>query len=94
MIDKYHNDILSYVDILKFSIYGLSKSVYEKVMGGIKFEKSYENIISLLDKDINKTIYTAGNFILMEENKRRDCKNKYHNTSWHNWYESWNKKGI
>jgi radical SAM protein with 4Fe4S-binding SPASM domain len=69
MIDKYYEDILDYVDILKFSIYGFSKKVYEKVMGGIKFEKSYEDITSLLKKDKNNNIYTAGNFILMKENE-------------------------
>lgn len=69
MTPKYHDDILRYVDILKFSIYGTTKAVYEKVMGGIKFEKSYENIIQFLNKNKNKIVYTEGNFILMDENK-------------------------
>lgn len=45
MREKYFEDILQYVSILKFSIYGTSKKIYEKMMGGIKFEKSIKNIL-------------------------------------------------
>lgn len=71
MIEKYHEDILEYVDILKLSIYGVTKDIYENVMGGIKFEKSYKNINSFLSKDKNKKVFTIGNFILMKENKHQ-----------------------
>lgn len=67
MIKKYHQDIISYVDILKFSIYGISKEIYEYTMGGLKFEKSYENINGFLKLDISKKVYTIGNYILTEK---------------------------
>tara|TARA_A100001234_G_scaffold221557_1_gene238385 strand:+ start:6 stop:914 length:909 start_codon:yes stop_codon:yes gene_type:complete len=68
MIEKYHDQILEYVDILKLSIYGVTKDVYELVMGGIKFEKSYANINKFLVKDKSKKVFTIGNFIQMEQN--------------------------
>jgi len=71
MIEKYHEQILEYVDILKLSIYGVTKEIYENVMGGIKFEKSYKNINSFLSKDKTKKVFTIGNFILMQENKHQ-----------------------
>ena len=71
MIEKYHEQILEYVDILKLSIYGVTKEIYENVMGGIKFEKSYQNINSFLSKDKTKKVFTIGNFILMQENKHQ-----------------------
>ena len=68
MREKYFEDILEYVSILKFSIYGNTKKNYEKVMGGIKFEKSIKNILKFLKFDKEKKIYTIGNFILILQN--------------------------
>ena len=48
MREKYFEEILENVDILKFSIYGNTKKTYEKVMGGIKFQKSIRNILKFL----------------------------------------------
>ena len=67
MIKKYHEDIIKYVDILKFSIYGVTPEVYKLAMGGLKFEKSIENIESFLKLDKEKKVYTVGNFIQMPE---------------------------
>lgn len=64
-------DILQMVDILKFSIYGMSKEVYEKVMANVKYDKAYGNILGFLElneKNDNK-VYTIGNYIVMEENE-------------------------
>ena len=82
MVEKYHEQILQYVDILKLSIYGVTKDVYENVMGGIKFEKSYKNINSFLSKDINQKVFTIGNFIIMNENKQQ----------MRNWISYWEPK--
>ena len=48
MISKYHEDILKYVDILKFSIYGTTPEVYKLAMGGLSFEKSMKLISEFL----------------------------------------------
>lgn len=69
MIEKYHEIIIEHVDILKLSIYGMKKETYEKTMGGLKFEKSYNNINSFLKKDLTKKVYSIGNYILMDETK-------------------------
>jgi len=45
-----HYNVCKYIDILKLSVYGMTKEVYEKSHGGIKFEKSFANIFSLLNR--------------------------------------------
>jgi len=64
-------DIAKWVDILKFSIYGMSKEVYEKVMANVKYDRAYGNILGFLElnKQNNNKVYTIGNYIVMEENK-------------------------
>ena len=49
----------------------VTKDVYELVMGGIKFEKSYANINKFLVKDKAK-VFTIGNFIQMEQKSSSD----------------------
>ena len=82
MISRYHEDILKYVDILKFSIYGTTPEVYKLAMGGLSFEKSMRNIDEFLSLDRLKKVYTIGNFIEMPETK--------HETK--EWIEIWEKK--
>jgi len=82
MITRYHEDILKYVDILKFSIYGTTPEVYKLAMGGLSFEKSMRNIDEFLSLDRLKKVYTIGNFIEMPETK--------HQTK--EWIEIWEKK--
>jgi hypothetical protein len=67
---KFFDGVVKYVDIVKYSIYGTTKEVYESVMGGIKFEKSMKNIEDFL-KFNKKKVYTIGNFINLEENKHQ-----------------------
>ncbi len=64
-------DIAKWVDILKFSIYGMSKEVYEKVMANVKYDRAYGNILGFLElnKQNDNKVYTIGNYIVMEENK-------------------------
>ena len=71
LLEKYHDDILEYVDILKLSIYGYSKPVYEKMMGGISYDKTMRNLNALIDSNIanNNKLYTIGNYVLMDENQ-------------------------
>ena len=71
MNKKKWDKILEYVDILKFSIYGTSKEVYEKVMANVKYDRAYKNILGLLEenKKLSNKVYTIGNYILMDENK-------------------------
>ena len=70
MHKKYFKDLVNYVSILKLSIYGTTKKNYEKVMGGIKFEKSLRNILNFLKYDKEKKVYTIGNFIVMPETEK------------------------
>tara|TARA_R110001583_G_scaffold55762_4_gene168903 strand:+ start:3318 stop:4172 length:855 start_codon:yes stop_codon:yes gene_type:complete len=63
--------IQKWVDILKFSIYGMSKEVYEKVMANVRYDRAYDNILGFLElnKQHDNKVYTIGNYIVMEENK-------------------------
>lgn len=67
---KFFDGVVKYIDIVKYSIYGTTKEVYEPIMGGIKFEKSMKNIEDFL-KFNKKKVYTIGNFINLEENKHQ-----------------------
>ena len=70
MGQKFFEGVLKYVDTVKYSIYGVTKEVYEPVMGGIKFEKSMKNINDFLEFN-KKRVYTIGNFIQLEETKHQ-----------------------
>ena len=69
MLPRYFEDIIKYVDIIKFSIYGVSPEVYKKTMGGLGYEKSMRNLDQFLEINKNKKIYTVGNFVKMKENE-------------------------
>lgn len=69
--DTYEN-VIKYVDILKISIFGLTKESYEKNhRGSVKFEKSVSNILGLLEKikDLPKRPYTIGLMVVTDSNK-------------------------
>ncbi|MGE5466072.1 MAG: radical SAM/SPASM domain-containing protein [Ignavibacteria bacterium] len=70
MIPRYHEKIAELVDILKFSIYASSPGLYEKMMGGLDYEKSIGNILRFIEFNRNngQKVYTIGNYILMDEN--------------------------
>jgi len=59
------------VDILKLSIYGRSKDVYEKVMENVNYDIAHRNIMGFLDANAehNSPTYTIGNFVTMPENE-------------------------
>ena len=82
MISRYHEDILKYVDILKFSIYGTTEEIYKKTMGGLGYKKSIKNINEFLKLDVEKKVYTIGNFIKMKENEHQ----------MQDWINIWEKK--
>ena len=69
MIPKYFEDILKYVDIMKFSIYGVSPEVYKKTMGGLSHKKTMRNLNQFLEMDVEKKIHTVGNFVKLPENE-------------------------
>ena len=69
MQPKYFDNILKYVNILKFSIYGTSPEIYKITMGGLGYEKSMRNIHQFLEMDNKKKVYTIGNFIKLKENQ-------------------------
>ena len=82
MKPKFFEAIYNYVDILKYSIYGLTKESYELIMGGIKFEKSMQNIEDFRQFNKGRKIYTMGNFIELDENKGQSKE----------WIETWQPK--
>lgn len=65
------DEIIEKVDILKFSIYGMSKEVYEEVMANVNYDLAMKNILGILEKNkqANNKVYTIGNYIVMEENE-------------------------
>jgi hypothetical protein len=67
------DDIMEYVNILKFSIYGCTKDTYEKVMQNVNYDKAMKNIHALLSRNAAEggPVYTMGNFILLEENSHQ-----------------------
>jgi radical SAM protein with 4Fe4S-binding SPASM domain len=70
MTPSKYRDIMEYVDILKFSIYGFSKAAYEAVMKNVSYDKAMSNIQGLLTENERAAdkIYTIGNYILLDEN--------------------------
>ncbi len=68
MQPKYFEDIVKYIDIMKFSIYGVSPEIYKKTMGGLSYEKSMRNLLAFLESNKNK-VYTVGNFVKLPENE-------------------------
>jgi len=71
MNEKKWDLIVEFVDILKFSIYGMSKEVYEKVMVNVKYERAHKNILGFLKKNSksSNSVYTIGNYIVLDENR-------------------------
>tara|TARA_B100000676_G_C17908635_1_gene748780 strand:+ start:143 stop:1069 length:927 start_codon:yes stop_codon:yes gene_type:complete len=67
------DDIIEHVNILKFSIYGCTKDVYEKVMQNVNYDRAMKNIHALLSRNAAEggPIYTQGNFILLDENSHQ-----------------------
>ena len=82
MNEKKWENVLKYVDILKFSIYGRYEETYEKVMKNIDYKKAYKNILGIVDLDKDNKIYKIGNYILLEENEHE----------FEDWKEFWEPK--
>lgn len=71
MLPRMAEDIVELIDILKFSIYGVSQETYSYMMGGISRDKAYSNINHLLNviRETKASTYTVGNFIVMPESE-------------------------
>ena len=68
------NKCLHFLDKIRFSVYGTTKEVYEKIHAGLKFETTIENITYLMSekKRLNAPIPRIEiYFLLMEENKHQ-----------------------
>ena len=62
-------DALKYVDILKFSNYGISKKVFEAVhRGSVDYDKALSNIKKVLEMPDGVRPYTHMQFLVLEEN--------------------------
>ena len=70
MTKRKFEDIARYIDTLKLSIYGTSKTVYEEMMGGLDYDKALGYILGFIDfqKKIASSVYIIANFIVMEAN--------------------------
>lgn len=84
--------ILNYVDVFSFSIFGIRKYDYEKMMLGLNFEKTIENIDYFLryrkEKGFKNRVlirYVIGNNYLLRQEAVRGLRKIY---------EFWDKKGI
>ena len=64
--DKYE-EVCEYIDVLKISVYGVTKESYEASHRTLTFEKTYENILGLLE--LEKKPYTVGLLTLSDENQ-------------------------
>lgn len=72
MTPDIYDKVIKYVDILKMSIYGITKDTYEKAhRGNLKFKKTYSNILGFLEKikGLKKRPYTAGLLVATDINK-------------------------
>jgi len=70
LTEKYYDSIIKYIDMIKFSIFGMSKETY-KIMHKLNYNKCFTNIIEFLKykEDIETNIYTSGLFVETEYNK-------------------------
>jgi len=69
MTPNKYDDVIKYIDALKISVYGVSKKVYEEChRGRLIFEKTYSNVLGLMERD--KKPYTIGLLTLTKENER------------------------
>jgi radical SAM protein with 4Fe4S-binding SPASM domain len=70
LTEKYYDSIIKYIDIIKFSIFGMSEETY-KIMHKLNFYKCFINIIDFLKykENIDTNIYTSGLFVETEINK-------------------------
>ena len=72
--------VSKYLDTLQISIYGTTKEVYEAVhRGGLKYEKTIENIEGILSLPKDKRPYLIMVFLLLPENRHQaeDWKTKW-----------------
>ncbi len=64
--------VSKYIDTLQISMYGMTKEVYESVhRGGLKFEKTIQNIEGILALPKEKRPYITMVFLLLDENKHQ-----------------------
>lgn len=70
LTEKDYDYIIKYIDIIKFSIFGMSEETY-KIMHKLNYKKCFFNIIDFLEykEDIDTDIYTSGLFVETEYNK-------------------------
>lgn len=67
---NYYEMLLDYVDIIKFSIFGITPETYQK-MHKLTYDKTFHNIIQYLNyvKNYDKKPYTSGLFIETDINR-------------------------
>lgn len=64
--------VSKYIDTLQISMYGMTKEVYESVhRGGLKFEKTMDNIEGILALPEEKRPYVSMVFLLLPENQHQ-----------------------
>ncbi len=72
MTPNIYDEVIKYTDILKISVYGITKDTYEKAhRGNLKFEKTYSNILGFLEKikGLKKRPHTIGLITITDINK-------------------------
>lgn len=72
MTPDIYDEVIKYVDILKISIYGITKNTYERAhRGSLKFERTMSNILGFLEKIKNskKKPYAIGLLTVTDINK-------------------------
>lgn len=72
MNEDHWDNILKYVDTLKFSVYGVTSKTHEAVhRGKVKFQPTMNNILGYLDfaKNMPNKPYVIGLYLIMDINK-------------------------
>ncbi len=85
MTPDIYDDVIKYTDILKISVYGVTKNTYEKAhQGSLKFEKTYSNILGFLEKikGLKKRPHTIGLITVTDINRHE----------MNNWIKFWKPK--
>jgi len=95
--------VIELFDVIRISLYGLTKEIYEKIHRGLSFDSVIENVNRLVKlNSFKNTLRIQFYFLVLEENQHEvlqfihEYKNKFEISVWkpHNWTDGRNYRTI